>query len=322
MKKRILLGLAVVMIVSALTGCEWLLAPRVGKISPEDLRSYSAGTTFKEDEEAVLEAMDVTGKGAGEGTGSVLIESIDEDLGFAVQGSTFEAVFNGLVQHSIDAARSIAPSRSVTEEDKSDFDDPDDIEIDYTLEILDESVNGADVFEPDGGGTATVESFYLEVTGSGTSDSTSDPTSGEFDAKGEQEGVFTYDEWTDGTNFVIHEGRVNSEGSGRVSVEAERSGESGEDVAGNLFWRFGYAVNAGFSVSNLTSDEGGKIIVSFRYWGRENIDFDSSEELESQAQGEFEAEMTIRVYDNNNDLVAEHEFTDEDVYEETTADSL
>ena len=310
MKKRILLGLAVVMIVAALTGCEWLLAPRVDEVSPEDLSSYSAGTTFADDEDSVLEAMGVTGEAAGEGTSEVFDDSMSSQLGFTVEGSTFEAVFNGLVQHSIDAARSIAPSRSVTEIDNSDFSDPDDVEIDYTLEISNESVNGADVYSsPDGGGTATIDTFYLEVTGSGTSDS----TSADFDASGEQEGVFSYNEWTDNEWFIIHDGRVNSEGSGRVSVEVENV--RSENIAGNLFWRFGYAVNAGFSVSNLETDEGGKIIVSFRYWGRENIDFDSEAELENQAQGEFEAEMTISVYDNNNNLVAEHEFTDEDAYE-------
>jgi len=317
MKKRILLGLAVVMIVAALTGCEWLLAPRVDEVSPEDLSSYSAGTTFADDEDSVLEAMGVTGEAAGEGTGGVLGDSISSQLGFTVEGSSFEAVFNGLVQHSIDAARSIAPSRSVTEIDNSDFSDPDDVEIDYTLEISNESVNGADVYSsPDGGGTATIDTFYLEVTGSGTSDS----TSADFDASGEQEGVFSYNEWTDNEWFIIHDGRVNSEGSGRVSVEVENV--RSENIAGNLFWRFGYAVNAGFSVTDLkgtpsdtSDDEGGKIIVSFRYWGRENIDFDSEDELKNQAQGEFEAEMTISVYDNNNNLVAEHEFTDEDAYE-------
>ncbi|MFW5789363.1 MAG: hypothetical protein ACOCW3_05430 [Spirochaetota bacterium] len=315
MKNRFLLGLIVVMVVTALTGCEWLLAPRVDKVNPEDLTSYSAGTTFASDEDSVLQAMGTTGAGAGEGTGYVIGGAVEPQLGFAVEGNTFEAVFNGLVQHSIDAARSIAPSRAVTEIDNSDFSDPSDFEIDYTLDISNESVSGAEVFGADGGGTAAIETFFLEVTGSGSESG----SSAEIDARGEQDGVFTYDDWTDGVNFIIHDGLVNSEGSGRISIEVN---ETSTDIAGNLFWRFGYAVNAGFSVSDLngtpadtSDDEGGKIIVSFRYWGRENIDFDSAEELENQAQGEFEAEMTIQVYDNNNNLVAEHEFTDEDAYE-------
>lgn len=308
MNKRLLLGLTVVILVAALTGCQWLLAPRVDEVKPEDLTSYSAGSEFAADETSVLNAMAVTGDGAATGTGSVFDTEVPPP-GYAVEDSSFQAVFSGLVQHSIDAARSMAPSRSVTVDDNSDLSDPDDFEIDYTVEISNESVNGADVYTG-GGGTATIDTFFLEITGSGSNTS----SSAEFDASGEQNGVFTYDEWTDGLNFIIHDGRVNSEGSGRVSIEVN---ESGSDVEGSLFWRFGYAVNAGFSVSNLVDDEGGKIIVSFSYWGRENIDFDSSAELENQAQGEFEAEMTIQVYDNDNNLVAEHEYTDEEVYDTT-----
>ena len=314
MKNRLLLGLIVVLVVTALTGCEWLLAPRVDKVAPEDLASYSAGTTFASDEDSVLQAMGTTGAGAGGGTGAVFEGAVAQQLGFAVEGNTFEAVFNGLVQHSIDAARSIAPSRAVTEVDNSDFSDPSDFEIDYTLDISNESVNGADVYTtPAGGGTATIETFHLEVTGGGSESG----SSAEFDATGEQDGVFTYDEWTDNEWFIIHDGQVNSEGDGRVRIEVN---ETSTDIAGSLLWRFGYAVNAGFSVSDLKGtpetddDEGGKIIVSFRYWGRETIDFDSAAQLQNQAQGEFEAEMTIEVYDNNNNLVAEHEFTDEDAY--------
>jgi len=317
MEKNLLLGLTVVILVTALTGCEWLLAPRVDEVSPEDLKSYTASNLFRSDEDSVLQAMGVAGLGAGEGTGYVFDEDVAPELGIAVEGSTFQAVFNGLVQHSIEAARSIAPSRSVTVTDDSDFSDPQDFEIDFTVDISNESVSGADAYGLGGGGTATIETFYLEVTGSGSETS----SSGEFEATGEQNGVFTYDNWTDGDWFIIHDGRVNSEGSGRVSIEANETNTG--DVEGNLFWRFGYAVNAGFSVSDLkgttdtSDDEGGKIIVNFSYWGRENIDFDSSADLENQAQGSFEAEMTIRVYDNSDNLVAEHSYTDEDVYETT-----
>ena len=312
--KRITVSVfVVVMVAFVLTGCQWLLATRVDAIRPKDLASYTASQTFMADEQSVLEALGSAGGAASSGPGTVFDTQVADELGYTTEDSTFRAVFNGLVQHSIETARSaaLAPARTVTVTDDSDFSDENNPKIDVSIDISNETVHGTEL---GGTGSATIESFYLGISGSGTATD----TTASFDAKGEQNGVFRYTNWNDGASSVtIHDGQVNSKGNARIRVYVEESGV--DDVSGNLFWNFGYAMNAGFSVSDSSTGRGGKIIVNFRYWGRENIDFSSSAELETEATGAFEAEMTVRIYDNNDTLIAEHTYTDEDVYETTSS---
>jgi hypothetical protein len=312
MRKTVVMMGLVLAATLALSGCDWLFGPSVAQVNPEDLASYTAAGTIPADETSVLNATSFAAEGASYGPATVYEDDVATATGFSIQEPTFESVFNALVAKSVESARAMAfaQSRSVTVEDESDFTDTEDFEIDVTVDITDETVNGNEVWPIGGGGTATIESFFLEITGSGTSDE----TTFEFAARGEQEGEFTYNQWTDGTNFIIHDGQVNTEGSGRVDIDIELT-SGGSDLSGSLFWRFGYAMSAGLSFSDLVENEGGKIIVDFSYRGRESISFDTFAELEDQATGEFEATMTVRVYDNANNLVSEHTYTDEEVYE-------
>ena len=309
MRKVVMIVLAVALAL-AMSGCDWF-GPSVDQVSPADLKSYTASALFGTTEESVLMASEHAGFAAT----SVAIPMGDRvygEMGTVASVGSFQDSFNVLLNRTVEVARAsaLAQARAIVVDENSDTSNPKDQKYDLKITITDETVNAATDFGIGASGTATVESFLLEL--SARVKETSD-TAGEASGSGKQEMSVTYDEWTLDGEVIVHDGRVNTAGDGKVDVKVS---EVGDRLTGSVAWRFRVEMSAGFSVSNLIDGRGGKLIMTFSYSGRENVTIDSAnEDPFSTVTGEFEAALVVRLYDNSNTLRAEHTYTDDDVYD-------
>lgn len=319
MTRRILPGSAVLVLALVISGCAWF-GPNVDEVKPGDLRSFTAGAVFASDKNAVLGAVEKTTGAASDAAdpmyGLVEAELPEDAPGGLPSVSSFRESFNVLIQQTVSAARAAAfaeanaASRAVVVDDNSDFSNDKDQKLDLKITITNETVNAADEYISPASGSATVESFLLELVGRARERSS---TSFEASGTGDQEMTITYTEWTTDGDVVIHDGRVNTAADGKVDVKINEVGDY--DVTGSISWRFRAEMSAGFSVSS--AGQGGKLIMRFSYRGRDNVSFDSrtGEDPFDAVTGEFEAEMVVRLYDNDNKLVVEHRFRDDEVFD-------
>lgn len=313
MNKRFLMGGLLLAVLIVVSGCGWF-GPNVDEVTAGDLRDYTAGRLFQSDRDSVRVAAMYTGLYAGVAVAPVG-ERVGERLGSTAPVASFRDAFNVLVDETVSMARTaaLAPAQAITVEENIDTRDPKDQTYELTIDVTNETVRAADYpdyFGEGASGTATVETFFLELAARVQEDS---PSSGEVSGRGEQEMAVRYNEWRIPEEFVIHDGRVNTAGDGRVNVEVREVGQS--DSAGDYSWRFRVEMSAGFSVSDLETDEGGKIIMRFSYSGRERGSFDTRDpNWYDDVTGEFEAELLIQLYDNSNTLVREYTYTDQDAF--------
>jgi hypothetical protein len=310
MIKRLAYISIISVLVVAVSGCAALFGPNVQEVEPADLDSYEAENVVADDEDAVFQASTRAANGSGGDGGAsaaltyVFQNQVAEELGQPV--ASFRSAFNQTVN------RSLAAARAVTVEDNSEFsEDGTESTIDYLVTITDEEISGADVDAEDGAGTATITQFELDVDGS----SEIDPETNASSAQGRlsQSGNVVYEDWTTDGDVVIHDGEANTQGNGRIDVEFD--GEGG----GSLSWRFSYALSAGFSFTDYTDSDsgtGGKIIIDFTYSGNENVEITADENIDEVVTGNLEAEMTVRVYDNNGELVSEQTYEDDRIWED------
>lgn len=320
MKKYLTLVAIALAVLVGLAGCDWLFGPRVNEVEPEDLESFSAGQTFSSDEASVRAAVveGIAGTDGSGGAGCALAylflsdefqAELEDAFGSMAASFSLTELMNNMVETSIQRSRSITIDANLDD----DFTD-DEFSADISILIENETVNGADI-NLTGQGSATVERFFLEAEGSEeilAYDNYGDVEAARMAGRFEHDASVSYDGFSCDGDIVIHDGQINSEGSGRgeVTVDADTA---------SVFWRFGYALSAGISFSNTVTDMGGKLILEFAYSGREDIEFDlddDPDEISALLTGEVELTLVIRLYDNNDELVVEYSYTDEDVYEE------
>ncbi len=309
MNKRILLGGLLLAVLIVVTGCGWF-GPNVDEVTAADLRPYTASTLFQADRESVLAASMIAGESAGYAV-EPMGERVMEQTGSTVPVTSFRDAFSVLVDETTSMARTaaLAPSQAITVEENIDQSDPKDMTYELLVEITNETVRAVDYFGEGASGTATVETFLLELAARVQEHSS---THFEASGRGEQEMAVRYDNWTPDGIVIVHDGRVNTAGDGRVNVEVRDRGTYGE---GDYSWRFRVEMSAGFSVSNTETDEGGKLIMRFSYSGRERGSFDTRDPNWVEGiTGEFEAELVIQIYDNSNTLIREHRYTDSDAF--------
>ena len=310
-------GIALAVLV-VLAGCDWLLGPRVDSVSPEDLADFSASQTIASDEASVQGAVfEVVAGAEGSGGAGCAIATIFQSEEFQSQlQDAFPGTYTSVAQFMsalVDAQ--IAQARSISVDGDLDDDDTDDkVSAEITILIENETVNGVDADSLNGQGTATIARFFLDAAGSVEitgRDAYGYVESGVIEGSFDHDASISYDEFSCDGVVIIHDGQFNSNGSGRSRVTVD-----GDDIA--VFWRFGYAMSAGFSFSNTSTLEGGKLIIDFSYSGREDIEFnvvnDSPDEINSQISGEVDVELVVKLYDNANNLVVEYTFDNEDIY--------
>ncbi len=310
MNKRFLMGGLLLAVLIVVTGCGWF-GPSVDEVTAEDLRNYTAGSLFQTDRDSVLMASAMTGESAGSAV-LPMGERVMGQTGSTVPVTSFRDAFNVLVDETASMARkaALAPSQAIIVEENVDESDPKDMTYELLIDITNETVRAADYFGVGASGTATVETFFLELAARVQEHSS---TSGEASGSGEQEMAVRYDNWTPDGIVIIHDGRINSAADGRVKVEVNQIGPN--DAEGDYSWRFRVEMSAGFSVSNTETNEGGKLIMRFSYSGRERGSFDTRvPDWYEDITGEFEAELLIRIYDNSNTLVREYTYTDQDAF--------
>ncbi|MFP4114452.1 MAG: hypothetical protein ACOC2Y_07195 [Spirochaetota bacterium] len=321
MKKISLLGILVLALVAlSMSGC-FLFPPEavLDEVAAEDLGSYDASQTIEDDEDSVLAASTEAMGAAMVAPMTVYDESVSDELGLDMSGGqpSVQSLAQSLLQQQLTAVRSeMQRSRSVNVDDESDIDEETgDGTIDVTIEVSNETVNGSDIGES---GTATINTFNVEVTGEISS--SGDETGGtmSLDAELGHEGDIEYEDWTSPGGIVIHDGVFKSLASGEMGYDLTMADGSGGEpsTSGSISYDMNVELSAGFSYSNTDTGRGGKITMLLRYSGSDDVTFDSQETLPEEATGEIEATMTVKVYDNDNNLVVEHEFTDDELMEE------
>lgn len=316
MRRTIQALLVVGVVLGSLVSCDWLFGPRVQEVAPEDLASFDASQTVSPEKEAV---QSVTGELIGIDGGGLGCALIQLFLSDEFQAELEELLTDVDASHIAAAIPpALAKSRlerleAITADGSLDLDDSDDeMSVDFNLLIEDETLNAADW---GGVGSATVERFFLNVGGTGlilTRDENQYPESVSVEGSLDHDASISYSGFSCDGNIVIHDGQINSEASGRLEYDIDATTAS-------IFWRFGIAVSAGVSFTNTVTDEGGKLIVEFAYAGRENFELDidaTDEELEDALSGSVDLSLVVRLYDNNDALVAEHTYTDEDLLAE------
>lgn len=295
--KKIIIGAAVVIAAGFLIfSCD--LFGIVPDVQPASLENAEY-TDLPSNEE---EAMALFASAAGNTSMSVM-EGLGDELDAAMNDIETRALLSRLITP-------LLPPEQIAPKTVSATGYTDDYEAKISLSIKNETISGSDT---GGSGTATIDSFVIK--GNGKTNAAFD----EGDGDASINGAIEFDKYMPYSGAAeITDGKIDILGDMSASFT-----ESGSSLA--VSYNIHLSVKAGLSISG---DTGGKIIFSFTYNDKNDITVDYTatdpSAVVSSLEQNLDISATLKVYNNENDLINEYSWTEDDLFElfEEEFDSL
>lgn len=290
--KKIGIAMLIIAIAMFFNSCQLMdsLFYKTDSVSPKDLAAFT-GTT-PTDKTGMENSLNPVGYAVGNGFTKFLNKP---EFQKAVKYLSYnypnlKALNNFLADKGI-AGKSISYTNDST-----------DSSADIKVNIADETVDGPS------GGTLTVKK--LDLTASGDVDDPDNPTIAK--GKADVDAKITIDKYADtDTGYTINAGIINLKAKGNSTINIDSQGEPSK-----IKYYAAIDLNAGFSIS-AGDGESGKFIISFNYVDSNEL---TQEQLSSPDPSELiknvKLTLTIKVYDNDNNLVKTYSYDENDLADE------
>ena len=292
--KKIFVLFSILLLVFTFFGCNLMdsLFYKTDSVEPKELSDYTG--TPPADKETTME---VVGVAAGEAIVSGLqgIMSNDQWNNFSkTLGNNYPAL-------KVLGAKFLSSSVSTASKSIS-FDgdrDGDDGKVDFTISIKDESVNGQE------SGTITVNNLDLKLKAE--VDDPDTPTKGSWDF--DTSTTISLKNYADTSSYTINSGKINlkAKGNGNLTFDSQENLDT-------IKYYVAIDLKAGFSISGGTG-KSGKFIIEFNYVDNNSLTQDDLQDTDKLLEN-MALTINVKVYDNNNTLVHEYKYTQDDLKDE------
>lgn len=280
MKRTLQIAVLAVMAVVLLSGCDFLSFLGTGKVGVADLPEIDSSTqtpNTKDDAyQLVMNAsMDVADSG---------LYAVSNDSDYQNASTAVSIMQSVISQNPVFASYAEVGSRAV------------EIDSEETTDTATGSIVITDETSTDGDVVVTVNS--AEINWDFEFDETNNNTTGKADAKAD----VTVE---DVPSYYLTGATVSGAAKFAGSVNVKEASDDALKASSQVTMSIGMAVDN-------PGGQGGKFILNLST--RQSVDIDFSESTVPQEEDIPEFEMILEVYDAGNSLVAEYEFTSEEIY--------